>query len=190
MTQEFKNRALLRAFVNIMPDDNEAQETFERVHGPIFHNAQPADYFFHADKFRQAWTAKEPSEREQVNRNLEEIFKTERPLKRPEGWPVDQRINIRVNFGDAEFPITIQPRDLLDKLVLILLTSEHLGVCANPQCSEKYFVAADRKQKYCSYDCADVRRRQAKMEWWDEHGDKWRKDRQQSTRTKKGKKTR
>ena len=182
--QKFKNRALLRAFVNIMQGDNDAQKTFERVHGPIFPGATPTEYFSLAAQFREAWTAKEPSEQEQVSRLLEAVIRQLRPQA---GLP-DGGINIRVNFGKLEFPIAIWPRDLLDALVLILLKSEHLGICANPQCAEKYFVAADRKQKYCSYDCADVRRRQAKMEWWDEHGDKWRKDRQQ--KMKKGKKTR
>jgi len=198
MVDQIKNRAMLRAFVNIMPDDHEALSEFERLYEPIFHGVTQSESFIHAANFRQAWTAKAQHERVQVNDNLGRIFEQERAwpdapqgnLQRALGG-TPSRTAIEVNYGDKEFPITIRPRDLLDRLVLILLTSEHLGICANPECAQKYFVGTDRKQKYCSYECADVRRRQAKLQWWQDKGNQWRKSKpKKTTRTKKGRKAR
>jgi hypothetical protein len=175
---------MLRAFVNIMPGDREAYDLFGKTYGPLFHGDEPADCYRHAANFRQAWTAQEPHEREQVSRNLESIFNEQFPL----GWGSPGKDVVQVNFGDEEFPITIRPRSLLDRLVLVLLTCEHLSICANPECPEgKYFVAVHHKQQYCGYECANTRRKQAKLEWWKEN--RQGKQRSKPTlKTKRGKK--
>jgi hypothetical protein len=182
MRELFKTRAKLREFVNIAPGDQNAQVLFEQRYGPMFHGCEPQDYYVQAAKFRQAWTVKEPEDREQVSRNLEEIFAQERPL----GWGTLAMNMVQVNFGDHEYPIEIRPRNMLDELAFTLLVSaDSLGICENPECPAKYFVAAHHKQRYCSYDCADTSRKQAKLEWWREN----RQGQAKPQRRKKGRKT-
>jgi hypothetical protein len=57
---------------------------------------------------------------------------------------------------------------------------EHVDVlkrCGNPECAAPYFFAKRRSQRYCSDVCAKPAQMAAKKQWWDEHGDKWRKAR-------------
>jgi hypothetical protein len=66
---------------------------------------------------------------------------------------------------------------------------EHTLICGNRECKTPYFIANRRSQKYCSLPCAAVFQQQAKREWWQEHGDVWRAERQEKDRrTRSGQK--
>lgn len=74
----------------------------------------------------------------------------------------------------------------------LLLNSDRTRFCLNPDCPAPYFFAKRRSQKYCSEDCAQLAKREAKLRWWKEHGTKWRNDRaaKNTTGTNQRRKTR
>ncbi|MGC2476649.1 MAG: hypothetical protein WA485_20105 [Candidatus Sulfotelmatobacter sp.] len=41
--------------------------------------------------------------------------------------------------------------------------------CPGPLCAAPYFFREDKGQKFCSPECADPARREAKLRWWNEH---------------------
>ncbi|SRR6266536_2003885 len=41
--------------------------------------------------------------------------------------------------------------------------------CGGPMCAAPYFFRTEKGQKYCSPECADPARREAKLRWWNEH---------------------
>ena len=41
--------------------------------------------------------------------------------------------------------------------------------CEGPVCPAPYFFRAEKGQKYCSPECADPARREAKLKWWNEN---------------------
>ena len=45
---------------------------------------------------------------------------------------------------------------------------ELLMYCAGPSCQAPYFFRAEKRQKFCSPECADPARREAKLKWWNE----------------------
>jgi|GEM_PF-7128989 len=40
--------------------------------------------------------------------------------------------------------------------------------CGGPMCSAPYFFRTEKGQKFCSPECADPARREAKLRWWNE----------------------
>lgn len=71
-------------------------------------------------------------------------------------------------------------------LMVLLYASKHIHLlryCANPQCKEPYFVARRGSQIYCSSPCAAPAQKEAKLKWWNDHGDARRK----KSRKKRGK---
>jgi hypothetical protein len=40
--------------------------------------------------------------------------------------------------------------------------------CGGPMCEAPYFFRTERRQKFCSPECADPARREAKLKWWNE----------------------
>lgn len=61
--------------------------------------------------------------------------------------------------------------------------------CANPECSAPYYIARRKSQTYCGDQCAELFQREAKLNWWREHGNEWRENRRQKTKGKKDGKT-
>jgi hypothetical protein len=41
--------------------------------------------------------------------------------------------------------------------------------CANPACAAPYFFRTEKGQRYCSPDCANPARKEAKLKWWNEN---------------------
>ena len=41
--------------------------------------------------------------------------------------------------------------------------------CEGPVCPAPYFFRSEKGQKYCSHECADPARKQAKLNWWNEN---------------------
>jgi hypothetical protein len=54
--------------------------------------------------------------------------------------------------------------------------------CENPECPAPYFVARKANRRYCSENCAEVFQREAKRNWWAEHGEEWRQSRRKPRR--------
>lgn len=40
--------------------------------------------------------------------------------------------------------------------------------CGGPTCAAPYFLRTEKGQKFCSPECADPARREAKLRWWNE----------------------
>jgi hypothetical protein len=47
--------------------------------------------------------------------------------------------------------------------------AEHMGMCRNPDCPSRYFIASRKNQRYCSPDCASPAKKEAKLKWWREN---------------------
>jgi hypothetical protein len=47
--------------------------------------------------------------------------------------------------------------------------AERTKFCPVPGCTTPYFIAAKRRQKYCSVDCAESANLEAKRKWWHEN---------------------
>lgn len=62
-------------------------------------------------------------------------------------------------------------------------------ICANPECPERFYIAQRKSQRYCGEKCAGHFQREAKLNWWREHGNEWRENRRQKTKGKKDGKT-
>jgi len=69
---------------------------------------------------------------------------------------------------------------------------EHLGrcadrlrICANESCPARYFIADYRSQKFCGKDCSEPAQREAKRQWWADHGKEWRRKRKNAQAHKK-----
>jgi hypothetical protein len=74
-------------------------------------------------------------------------------------------------------------------LVRGMYIAEHMRYCANPECPAPYFVAGRRSQRFCSDACAVPAQKRYKQEWWEKHGDAWRKmRRRRAKRIMKGSK--
>lgn len=41
--------------------------------------------------------------------------------------------------------------------------------CAGPMCAAPYFFRSEKGQRYCSPECADPARKEAKLKWWNEN---------------------
>jgi hypothetical protein len=49
-----------------------------------------------------------------------------------------------------------------------------MGICANPECPNPYFLRARVTQRFCDRPaCSAYGQRQHKRTWWREHGQKW-----------------
>ena len=73
--------------------------------------------------------------------------------------------------------------DFQRALYLLFLESWKARVCE--KCSAK-FIARRVAQKYCSIECSGSMQRELKQKWWAEHGEKWRRQRNESKRKSKG----
>jgi hypothetical protein len=62
--------------------------------------------------------------------------------------------------------------------------------CELSDCPQRYFVARHLGQRYASPSCAETAQRKWKSEWWADHGDHWRKKRQERTSAPAKKKSR
>jgi hypothetical protein len=85
-----------------------------------------------------------------------------------------------LQVGWSESGFRLAPRDLNDLVWLTLLQhSSHLAICANREggCVTPYFLRRKPAYKYCSDACAKPAQRAFKLQWWNEHGEKWRQKR-------------
>ncbi len=55
-------------------------------------------------------------------------------------------------------------------------------LCANPECPERFYIAQRQSQRYCGEKCAGFFQREAKRNWWQEHGNEWREARREKTK--------
>lgn len=61
--------------------------------------------------------------------------------------------------------------------------SSKMGICANAECPQKYFLKGRKTQRFCDRPaCAAYGQRQHKLKWWDAHKNKLRS---RSTKAKK-----
>jgi len=63
-------------------------------------------------------------------------------------------------------------------LAYLMQNSHKAKTCANPDCPAPFFISARTNSRYCSEDCVEAMRREAKRSWWGQKGIEWRKKRQ------------
>jgi len=68
---------------------------------------------------------------------------------------------------------SVTPNDSILPLALALAASEltpQMGICANPECPQKYFLKGRKTQRFCDRPlCSVYGQRQHKMKWWEAH---------------------
>lgn len=136
------------------------------------------------DLIRQLWTG---NPNDVTVRELEQILLTGRlgvgafvPMFAPAAMPGI----IVIDWKHRRFDY--RPKTVLQRALYCLLqNSPRAKICANPDCPAPYFIAPRSNTRYCSEDCLQAIQRKAKLDWWNEKGEDWRKARQKKSRSKK-----
>ncbi len=85
-------------------------------------------------------------------------------------WLNLEKGGIVVDWTPERKRLRADPANLPVVLVLACLRhAEHLGICRNPECANRYFIASRNDQRYCSPECAQPAKKAAKLKWWHEH---------------------
>jgi hypothetical protein len=72
-----------------------------------------------------------------------------------------------------------RPQTKLQRALAYLMRNSHKAkICANPDCPAPFFIGVRTNSRYCSDDCVQAIRREAKRAWWGEKGNDWRRKRQ------------
>jgi hypothetical protein len=103
---------------------------------------------------------------------LRQIWKEPAPLLKEAGF---MRLAAAYMEEHGSGAIGWPPDRFLTVLIYALKHVHLLRYCANPECKEPYFVARRGSQIYCSSPCATPAQKEAKLNWWREHGDARRK---------------
>ena len=83
-----------------------------------------------------------------------------------------------------------RPQTLLqDALYYLLGNFDKAKVCANPDCPAPFFIAPRSNTKFCSTECVEEIRREAKRAWWENSGNEWRQKRKKKKKKKHKKKS-
>lgn len=102
--------------------------------------------------------------------------------KAPIDIPTDQGESFRFANGG----LTFRTRRLDTFIVFEIASVEAalLGFCANNRydCRFPYFIASDKREKYCSESCARAGKRRANLDWWRNKYGKGGEDGTQKTR--------
>jgi len=73
------------------------------------------------------------------------------------------------------------------EIEIFITPNTYRRICACPDCKQdRFFIAVNTKQRFCSRECVKWSLQQHKQQWWREHGQAWR-DKQTSKRRKRGK---
>jgi hypothetical protein len=88
-----------------------------------------------------------------------------------------------------EIPAKLPPPTPFEEALQYLLNeASRETYCQNPDCLAPYYFAKRRSQRYCSDACAKPAQREFKRQWWAEHGEEWRAQKQGKKTSKKGRK--
>lgn len=97
------------------------------------------------------------------------IFSDQRKRK----LPIDLPIGSGDHFSFASGQLSFHTGTLWTFMALEIgsVSGKRLRRCANFMygCGSPYFIASDFREKYCSPVCADERRKQGKLRWWNEN---------------------
>lgn len=87
-------------------------------------------------------------------------------------------------------PYSVRPNYKIFALSLAVGVTELLpkmAVCANPDCTQPYFLKGRKTQRFCDrLACAAYGQREHKRNWWNQHGQEW-KQQQQAKKKRRGK---
>lgn len=132
-------------------------------------NWERADFFKDfRDHVRAAWTGNERVIQYLLGFGIEELGADSFETK------VGGRANqIRPDWRRSGF--RYEPQNTFQAAVYELLKhSRQARVCANPDCTNPYFIATDHRQKFCSPECTQPAQKEWRRRWWEQHGQQWR----------------
>jgi hypothetical protein len=82
-----------------------------------------------------------------------------------EHWLRSEKDGLYVDWRARQ--IKARPTSLTTVLAIgCLYHSPYLRICQNSDCAVRYFIAARKDQKYCSPECAEPAKLEAKRKWW------------------------
>jgi hypothetical protein len=152
---EMDDKKILVELVNLDSTDETAAKNFVARHGPLKKGEATIYVGEWAQKFRFAWTWRNRTsekEIETINRYMEDIFKAEEPTLEN----LYQRPALTADFLAGRWKP--QPRNLLDRLALELMSSRKmLHVCEDPECG-RYFIKEFSRDKYHHMLCSEKMR--------------------------------
>lgn len=82
-------------------------------------------------------------------------------------WLSREKRSILVDWTPTEKRMRANPQSLPAVLAWACVQhAEHLGLCRNLECANRYFIESRKDQRYCSPECAAPAKRAAKLRWW------------------------
>src|SRR5262245_2651218 len=149
------DKQILVELVNLDSTDDSAAQTFVDRHAPLKQGEATIYVGEWAQKFRFIWEWKQrktEKEIETINRYMEDIFKAEEPTLAN----LYQRPGLTADFHTGDWKP--QPRNLLDRLALLLMEKRKmLHRCENPEC-RRYFIKEFSRDKYHNNLCSEKMR--------------------------------
>ena len=101
----------------------------------------------------------------------------------PQSWTFESDEHLLFSSSGRVLIVTNSFRRLIE-FAWFSTPTDHVRICANPECKTPYFASKDFRQRFCSEVCAQWGQRQWKREWWAARGNDWRKNRSIERATK------
>jgi len=170
---------LIEEFLN-WPDDNEGILRFTRKYGPVL------EY----DPLRPEPVSNGTFEFPVVGWKVNQQFFRDM-WARMRRFPDWQPQGGTLAFRNGQLIYTAPNLYMFLYMDLVTSDTKRLRICKRPDCPNRYFIAGDLKQRFCSTTCAEWGQRELKKRWWNEHGEAWRAEKRRQKGSKDGsKKTR
>jgi hypothetical protein len=117
------------------------------------------------------WGERDPRQRDWYFYRLRDAHR--QMIRHLEGWQEHNAIwdGSKTVQQLLDYALQEVPRiSAFEAAVYWLQLNQNLMVyCEGPVCPAPYFFRTEKGQKYCSPECADPARRQAKLKWWNEN---------------------
>jgi hypothetical protein len=151
-------------------------EQLHQTEDPVASRIRDAQFVFLREDLRRRWNAQTTRERDVLISQLRTTFlnSVRSFMYRKSAGLLDTPGTVFLvpeEFRIPPYHPFEQVLNFLDKF------GPRTRYCANPDCSERYFVADRRTGKYCSSDCAKPAQQALKRQWWNQHGSEWRRQR-------------
>jgi hypothetical protein len=175
-----KTRLLLSDLVLLDPGSMGA---FRRRWNKLYRRYSDAELLKRADELRYFWHQVAPS---RPFTRIEDLFQPtehtellendydysgapDRGVRLPqficERWLRSEKDGLYVDWRARQ--IKARPASLATVLAIgCLYHAPYLRICQNSDCAVRYFIAARKDQKYCSPECAEPAKLEAKRKWW------------------------
>jgi hypothetical protein len=175
-----KTRLLLSDLVLL---DQRSIAVFRKCWNKLYRRYSDAELLKRRDELRYFWHQVAPSRRfmrmedlfqptehtEHIDNDYDYSGAPDRGIRLPqficERWLHSEKDGLYVDWRARQ--IKARPACLATVLAIACLYhAPYLRICQNRDCAVRYFIAARKDQKYCSPECAEPAKLEAKRKWW------------------------